>query len=174
MRGILRPNGGNYEARCGNEIVPIRGIMRPLAETWLIVAGSAAERRGSVSETNPDKHGSWTLSATRDCRRGEWLVTACCRNALPCAIPDCRDRTPAPQRRRATSTPPHHPRLCHIIENLIKRQSADLGIESNARPEHHARSRSLWTSVRLSIRVYAFELTHIIRHGVWLSEYFYG
>jgi len=29
-----------------------------MAETWLIVAGSAAERRGGVSETNPDKHGS--------------------------------------------------------------------------------------------------------------------
>ena len=65
-------------------------------------SSAAAERRSGVSETNPDKHGSWTLSATRDLRRGECLVTAYCRNALPCAIPDCRDRTPLPQRRRRT------------------------------------------------------------------------
>ena len=66
----------------------------------MIVVGSAAERRGGASETNPDKHGSSTSPATKDCRRGECLVTAYCRNALPCAIPDCRDRTPAPPLRR--------------------------------------------------------------------------
>ena len=28
----------------------------------------------------------------------DWLRTAYCRSGLPCAIPDCRDRTPAPKR----------------------------------------------------------------------------
>ena len=66
--------------------------------------GYAGERRGVASETNPDKHGSWTLPAARDCRRGECLVTAYCRNALPCAIPDCRDRATTPQRPRTSLT----------------------------------------------------------------------
>ena len=66
--------------------------------------GCAGERRGVASETNPDKHGSWTPPAARDCRQGECLVTAYCRNALPCAIPDCRDRATTPQRLRTSLT----------------------------------------------------------------------
>ena len=58
---------------------------------------SARELRGVASETKPDKHGSWTWCATSDFRRGEWLVTAYCLNALPCAIPDCRDRASSPE-----------------------------------------------------------------------------
>ena len=56
----MRPNGGNYETQCGNQVAPIWGILRPVVKTWLIVAGSATERRDGVSETNPDKHGSLT------------------------------------------------------------------------------------------------------------------
>ena len=40
MRGILRPNGGNYETQCGNEVTPVQGILRPLARTRMIVDGS--------------------------------------------------------------------------------------------------------------------------------------
>ena len=82
------------------------------------LCGMTSRRRsgvGGVSETNPDKHGSLAYFSTRDRCRGECLVTVYCRNALPCAIPDCRDRTPAPQRRRTTFPPLRYPRLCHIV-----------------------------------------------------------
>ena len=64
--------------------------------------GDGAKRRGGASETNPDKRGSWTLSAASDFRRGEWLATAYCRSGLPCAIPDCRDRASIPAAQRPT------------------------------------------------------------------------
>ena len=94
-------------------------VRHVLRRRWRIALDRKAERRGGVSETNPDKHGSWTSSATNDFRRGECLVTACWRDALPCAIPDCRDRTPAPKRRRATSSASRDFQLCHIVKILV-------------------------------------------------------
>ena len=61
----------------------------------------AAERQGGVSEINPDKHGRAFLVSVPLCLCVINLQTKG-RNALPCAIPDCRDRTPAPQLRRKT------------------------------------------------------------------------
>ena len=78
-----------------------RGLRSPaLRRNRLVACRGTAKRTRGVSETNPDKRGSLTLPAAKDSRRGECLVTACWRDALPCAIPDCRDRTPARQRRR--------------------------------------------------------------------------
>ena len=91
------------DPRCGG--VSVRHGLRSPAFggiAWCRPASrlGAAERKHGVSETNPDKRGSWTLPAANGFRRGECLVTACWRDALPRAIPDCRDRTPARQRRR--------------------------------------------------------------------------
>ena len=88
------------DPRCGGVFVR-RGLRSPaLRRNRLVACRGTAKRTRGVSETNPDKRGSWTLPAANDSRRGECLVTACWRDALPCAIPDCRDRTPARQRRR--------------------------------------------------------------------------
>ena len=78
--------------------------------------GDGAKRRGGASETNPDKRGRWTLSAASDFRRGECLDTACWRDALPRAIPDCRDRTPSPQRSAIPSEVQQNKIAPYIIE----------------------------------------------------------
>ena len=99
---------------------------------WLNLQANTAKRTCGVSETNPDKRGSLTLPAANDFCRGECLVTSCWRDALPCAIPDCRDRTPARQRRRM------EPRTSAPSRTLQHYQKRQLQCNSNRGICHNA------------------------------------
>ena len=65
-------------------------------------AAAGRRRSGGVARVRPIRTSTAVELRPQPVASAEvdWLETAHCLSGLPCAIPDCRDRTPAPQRSR--------------------------------------------------------------------------